>query len=476
MSTKPKQRREDLTYEEKVRLKDMYNKSIEALKEYDYKKAAALYKKSLGVVEIPEYFAAYAISLWTYLNESKSNDTKQYKEVGESFAKANFNLLNVLLFKKENTKNSHIVLKTFLESDKFFNKTTLGFKDKKKDFFEQIYIQSFEIIDLLHVNLKEERNVAHYTRRGVCEVFINQSPFRLNTVATANDPKEGRPLLRFLEFDNDSVNNDYQAFVGSFIFNPDCLNQFRLYGKENGQEATGVSIVVDPDFFSSRATINQSLATFDENKRKNKREEKINPLVKSKEALFRCIYIDPVTQKIISVGHKEEHVFYREYQDSKKEEEIAKMVTDYQKYIDNVLKKVQKALEKLKTDIHNFLSTLKDTKEKKRTQEVVSELLIHLRYLVKHVAFKEEQECRLIRVEPLKDNDKVKVDSGSSRMYYNYIKLRHIDEKEPKKKSFCYITDVYFAPRAAGKQLLEDIIRREGLKIDCHQSDHPYSS
>jgi hypothetical protein len=50
----------------------------------------------------------------------------------------------------------------------------------------------------------------------------------------------------------------------------------------------------------------------------------------------------------------------------------------------------------------------------------VSELLVVLRYLVKHVAFKEEQECRIINVERLQ-SEKVKL--VHECVFVEYLKM-----------------------------------------------------
>lgn len=345
--------------------------------------------------------------------------------------------------------------------------------DKYQKEYKSIYLKSLYIVSLLHVNKEEENKVAHYTQKTVVEKLLIKengkdqvSPFRLNTVATANDPKEGMPLLSYLGIEKDSVSEDYQAFVGSFIFNPDSLNQFRLYGKKDNQEATGVSIVVSKDYFSSETTPLQMIKDAQIDMKGG-----ILPDDNEKQALYRCIYLDPKTSQVISVGHKEEYTFYRE-----QDKVLKKTIKEYNKYrreIDKLIEEVRENLADLREEIEllmeqiekDFKAESRQKEEKRNAQTKIATLLTHLRYLTKHVAFKEEQECRVISVERLRDNDKIQTEDNA-RMFIDYLPMRNGDQ--------CYVTDVYFAPRTTGFELFKNILKNNGIDIPCHQCDHPF--
>src|SRR5699024_10481673 len=132
-------------------------------------------------------------------------------------------------------------------------------------------------------------------------LIFNNSSFRLNTVTTANDPSEGYPLLNFLGFTGSYSPNIYQAFVVSFTFNPDSLNQFRLYGKKENVEGSGICMDLSFSYFAENIAINNSLIS---------PTKEINNNLK--QSIFRCIYLDPISRRVISLGHKEPCVFYRE--------------------------------------------------------------------------------------------------------------------------------------------------------------------
>ncbi|MCL2744979.1 MAG: hypothetical protein FWE67_14130, partial [Planctomycetaceae bacterium] len=96
---------------------------------------------------------------------------------------------------------------------------------------------------------------------------------------------------------------------------------------------------------------------------------------------------------------------------------------------------------------------------------IVGRLLINLRYLTKHVAFKEEQECRIVKIHSFEDQDKIKVSEDFNRMYLEYLKIPE------------YVEKIYFGPRATGMELFQDMLKHEhpDLDIPCEQSEHPWA-
>ena len=46
-----------------------------------------------------------------------------------------------------------------------------------------------------------------------------------------------------------NFNKNLHSFISCFTFNNDSLNQFRLYGKQDNKEASGVSLVLRKIFF-----------------------------------------------------------------------------------------------------------------------------------------------------------------------------------------------------------------------------------
>jgi hypothetical protein len=314
---------------------------------------------------------------------------KKYKEAAKDFKKAEIDIFKVL-FNYEKTA------KYMLDDDDFFKEATEKDKHEKEkiEYYKKIYIQSLKIISKLHIKDEIEMPVSHYTKKEISEklLFIDhpkigdiQDSFHLNSVNTSNDPEEGKTLFHYLfpKKDISPLSDEFGAFAGCFILNNDSLNQFRLYGKaEDKEEGTGLSIALNEKFFNKEICRPVNMKQEVKNEQ---RENSPSPL-----PLFRCIYIDPKADIVVSLGQKEEYVFHRE-----------KRQTKYRKY--------KKDMVALQGDISKKLKALKkQVKREGLDHDIMYKLLLNLRYLVKHAAFKEEQECRIIQIEKLNNKKKVK--------------------------------------------------------------------
>ena len=132
------------------------------------------------------------------------------------------------------------------------------------------------------------------------------------------------------------------------------------------------------------------------------------------------------------------------------------------KRIEKNLEKYEQKINKTLDDVKSGMNELKKLIKKDLNVPIISDLLTHLRYLIKHVAFKEEQECRIFKVVNLKENKDIKVADDGKRMYIDYQPMSD------------HIEAVYFAPKATNKSLFQDLLRHNGLDIRCEQSDHPF--
>lgn len=332
-----------------------------------------------------------------------------------------------------------------LDTDPFFS-DALGKSVPKSEVnkYKKMYLHSLKIIGLLYISKKEEAQVAHYTRKFVSELFLfDNGIFRLNTIDTANDPSEGKALLQYLQSNKESdctFSEIYKAFIGCFTFNHNCLNQFRLYGKDEGKEATGISIVIRGDFFS--VYLNRNIPFMHQNEiTKSSQQEKL--------PLYRCIYIDPKTEYIVSVGQKEENAIYADFlkENSGNSELAMKATMEYKKYINGILQKTRVELKQLKKEADGL------------DLEIVRKLLISLSLLCKNAAYKEEQECRIFRIEPL-SNDEIQIDNEQV-----YIDYRNINN---------YVSMVYFGTNALGIEEFKSRLMEKDLEIGCYMSDHPF--
>ena len=73
----------------------------------------------------------------------------------------------------------------------------------------------------------------------------------------ANDPKEGKILESIFNKNglDIKINNNEENLITlqtSYTRNKDSLTMFRLYGKNENREATGICLVVDKEYFNDK--------------------------------------------------------------------------------------------------------------------------------------------------------------------------------------------------------------------------------
>jgi tetratricopeptide (TPR) repeat protein len=344
---------------------------------------------------------------------------------------------------------------------------------KRKDMpYKKLFVISRFILNMLHVKDEAERGVAHYTTPNMLNVLILEevaSAFRLHLINLSNDSSEGRTLMDYLYQKKSSPikDNGIIALSASFTFNQDCLNQFRLYGKGNdgNQEGSGVSIIMKGTFFEKAIKAPSSMMAKQSTPSENASIRKTMLILPKdsyqdqKEALFRCMYVDPETQQVIALGQKEEYTFYRDNLNEKKKstkEEVGKEIEKYRKDMDERLEKVQKAMDEI----------LKIIRENDLDFDTVADLLADLRCLTKHVAFKEEQECRIVKVINYMTNNKVKHRDDYHQLYMDYLPLA-----TDRTHKVHYIKKVCFGPHFKYREVYAAELRRLG--IESSQSTHP---
>ena len=475
---------------------DCYDKAIELTPDY----ADAYNNKGIALHNLGEY--QQAIDCYDRALELRPDDANVYNNKGYTLYKLSKYEQSIDWYNKAieldpnvaNTHNNRRILLRMLEEKKqnndfpeelkdtylslydsdFFNKATNCFSNDIKQHYETIYFLSLKILNILQIKEedKQEKGVAHYTTKKVSQILLFDKekskdegnkedkpiPFQLSSVTNSNDIQEGKTLFNYL-FDNQKMcpqSEKFVAFVGCFMFNFDNLNQFRLYGKDRDtkEEGTGISIVMKSDFFSlvGKSPIQQE----------GRQISQDDP----KAPLFRCIYIDPETSQVVSIGHRDFHTFYKKndilYNRKNKEDlakEITKEITKYKEEIDKKIENVRGYLEDLKEEINK-------AKDQGLEESVICDLLLNLRYLVKHVAFKEEQECRIVMIKRPCDSENeqpIDEDVKHQRFYVNYLPLGN------------YVKKIFFGPKAAGMELFQSLLTyQKGFEdVICYRSTSP---
>jgi tetratricopeptide (TPR) repeat protein len=420
----------------------------EAFKKYD--EAVKLEQKN---ADRAITFNNWGIAFYS-LAEIKQNENLFQKAV-EYFIESKKDTLSIFVILFSGNKKRIFRPEYFyklLDDDAFFSKT-IKKDETKSNKYKDIYLRSLFIISQLHINREYEKSVAYYTKKIIAQkLLFYESKFRLNAIDNSNDPTEGKTLLDYL-FPSSKENlsekeifdTEYRAFVGCFTFQHDSLNQFRLYGKDNDKEGTGLSLVFHEDFFSKELR----LATEEDGKKDRQNIDILsnNEEENKKYTLFRCIYIDPKKQQVKTVGHKE--------------------TTDekYKKYIDDVFDIVNEKMKELRNLIDQNPNL---------DRNVIELLLINLRYLTKHIAFKEEQECRIVRICSI--NGKNKIHFEEEKMYIEYESdILYKSNVSSKPDVISRIEKIYFGPKATNIESFQDRLKINKLdgKIKCDRSENP---
>ena len=296
-----------------------------------------------------------------------------------------------------------------------------------------------------HSEKEPERRVAHYTKPAVLFNLLkgkNPSKFRFNIVDFMNDPSENQVLTSWLNISN-HPDNEIKSFLASFSFNHNCLNQFRLYGNEDNIVGSGVSIAFNKDFFGldTERSINneiisshsiKSINPFENKQIKFESNNNLHPL-----PLYRCLYFDPETG-YMALAKRNKQSFYLENKNEKKPEIIDSEWDDYIGRLDES-GKISKIRAKLK-DIRNLIEELSNNPELQKISnldELLSLAVLPISCLIKHAAFEDEDECRMIYITHISDDNIVEPQDYQSANSL-YVEYTYVEE---------YIDNIYLGPQ-----------------------------
>ena len=264
--------------------------------------------------------------------------------------------------------------------------------------------------------------LAHYTSSTVCNKLfgvVNEddpSPMRIGSSTYMNDPSEGKGLLELLklqdlELENKTDCSPHNAFFACFSSRVNDLNQFRLYGKEDGVEASGCCLVFNksgdwlkvPDisapFRSITKNQDENLAEFKEANISNVEYENL--------PLYQVAYI----------AYKDEYIA---------EEKC-------QRWLDNSFGICLKTIGGNK-DWHNFrLDQLKEAlqeligffKEKDCVNDKNKNALEYIRYLFKDFAFRDEEEFRVLKMAEI-GSEEIEYCKTTKSIYLPYADISNV--------------------------------------------------
>lgn len=331
-----------------------------------------------------------------------------------------------------NQKEIEKLNETLLDKIKHIYFLTIGIK------YNLLVLNQFQYIE-------QERRVAHYTKPAVLFNLLkgeNPSKFRLNIVDFMNDPSENQVLTSWLNISN-HPDNEIKSFLASFSFNHNCLNQFRLYGNEDNIIGSGVSIAFNKDFFGldTERSINneiisshsiKSINPFENKQIKFESNNNLHPL-----PLYRCLYFDPETG-YMALAKRNKQSFYLEYKNEKTPEAID---SEWDEYINSLnepkkIRRIRNHLEKIKGLIAELLDN-PELKKISNLDELLSLAVLPISCLIKHAAFEDEDECRMIYITHIADDNIVEPQDYQSTNSL-YIEYTHVEE---------YIDNIYLGPQ-----------------------------
>lgn len=332
----------------------------------------------------------------------------------KSESTALINMMKIIKYKYyENMEYDNYFINNFFNIQQFYTLLALSNNSLKlmeygvdqknvKQHFNLLKLQNLVLLILGGLCVRkndQERKFAHYTNLDIgIKLATNMSHVRLNSVDFMNDPSEGKILKDFLNLKyihDDNIHDDnihVNTFLTCFTFNHNSLNQFRLYGNTDNIECSGVSLVFESLFFAQGF------------------ERLTTSRIYYKLPIFRCLYLDYFTG-YFEVARRNKFTFYQEYKDKVNAENA------WGKYISKI-NKIEGGIKKYFDEMRILIEILYKDNDLK-VISLINNLVNPLRFLIKHFAFQEEQECRMMIIENI-ENSEVVFDVSNNKSYIDY--------------------------------------------------------
>ena len=381
------------------------------------------------------------------IKDEKTSQAKILAKRAERYFLSGAKCLSQLIDKSEREKlkkriNELLRNSYFLQEEKwqsYFDQKKQSIREKlfknKKDNLTDAISTILAVLNIPPIELGTIP-LSHYTSPSVCERLfgivsdkINDkaddndpvdgnkvSLMRIGSSTYMNDPTEGEGLLELLnlqdlELENKADSPVHNAFFTCFSSRVNDLNQFRLYGKENGVEASGCCLVFnqngdwlkEPDVSSSfRSFTNEQNEGF-----KEPIEADVAGLEDENLPLYQVAYIAYYDEYIA----KEKCTIWLPDARRPKFGIRLKPVGKNLKWHKFRIKELKAALWKLMN-----LSKIKDEDKK---------ALEYIRYLFKDFAFRDEEEFRLLKIEQIGSKE-IEYCQDTKSVYLPYTDIRDI--------------------------------------------------
>ena len=297
------------------------------------------------------------------------------------------------------------------------------------------------VLNIIPMEL-ESTPLAHYTSPSVCErlfgIVIDKtndktddnypvdsskvSPMRIGSSTYMNDPTEGEGLLELLNLQDLELENKADCPVHNAVFTcfssrVNDLNQFRLYGKENGVEASGCCLVFNKsEDWLKDPNISASFGSFTD-KLNEDFEESVEADGADSEDENLPLY------QVAYIAYQDEYIAKEKCSIWLQNKNNSKFGIRL-KYFGNKgwhecrIGKLEEALKQL----------IKTFKGKAKIDDEDRKALEYIRYLFKDFAFRDEEEFRLLKIEQI-GSDKIEYCNITQSIYLPYADVRDmVDE------------------------------------------------
>ena len=361
--------------------------------------------------------------------------------------------------------------------DKNFNLEYIINKFAKDDDIKKLSIYEYVLLYFLTLKKDDEvEEIACYTSVRVFEKLLMKeknegkekiSQIRMSTLSKVNDPEEGSVLVKMLgKYAKVNIKEvaeeESYAVQTSFTRCVDSLTMFRLYGKNNNLEGTGVALVFSKDFFDTTFQHNDlptakiEIPFFDVDAIINTDLPK-----KNKQPLYYVMYYDDETNELVFNPYKSNYknviINLSELNKYTKFE----YTTDYSKRDNDYYSRLENNIGYILKEVFNIMKKL-------NTEENIEKgykALKNIKYLIKNSTFVEEQELRILKI--LK-SDELEIDHQINSVYKNYSEALTYDNALKKIILGSKIENAHSlaeASRVYIKKQSEKDTRYEGIKV-----------
>lgn len=346
----------------------------------------------------------------------------------------------------------------------YLNKDWHSYFEKKKQEIQELLFKNktsqpqdavSTVLAVLHITPIELGSIpmAHYTSPHVCHILFGiggnetAKPMRLGSSTYMNDPSEGRGLLDLLnqqdlELENKADGASHNAFFTCFSSRVNDLNQFRLYGKEDGVEASGCCLVFNKNGDWLRET--DVSASFHNPSQKSGQDSDDLPEADypddkyEKLPLYQVAYVaykdEYIAEKKCGIWLSAPNKAFNLHQNLAKENLGSSIRFTLDANISRFgirLKPVgneewhQFRLEKLKEALEELIRFFGD---KSAVSDDDKEALEYIRYLFKDFAFCDEEEFRLLVIKPI-DSEEIEHCETTQSVYIPYADIRNLADE-----------------------------------------------